>query len=71
MGPHMMLSSLRDPASHLQEVGGREVRMLSVVLILVLVAFGCTIASATVGRVPLWVAVLLLCLVQMLQILPR
>lgn len=44
--------------------------MLTVTLLLVLAAFVCTIASA-LGRCPLWIAVLLLCVVHLLAILPR
>ena len=44
--------------------------MLTVTLLLVLAAFLCTIASA-IGKCPLWIAVLLLCVVHLLAILPR
>lgn len=44
--------------------------MLSVTLLIVLAAFVCTIASA-VSRCPLWVPVFLLCLLELLRILPR
>lgn len=44
--------------------------MLTVNLVLVLAAFIVTIASAA-GKVPLWVAVLLLTLVHLLVLLPR
>ena len=44
--------------------------MLTVTLLLVLAAFVCTIASA-MGKCPLWVAVLILCVVHLLAILPR
>lgn len=44
--------------------------MLTVTLVLVLAAFLCTIASA-LGKCPLWVAVLLLCVMHLLAILPR
>jgi hypothetical protein len=42
----------------------------SVVLLLVVVAFICTIAAAA-NRCPLWVPVLLVVLVQLLQLAPR
>jgi hypothetical protein len=44
--------------------------MLSVTLLVVLAAFVCAIGSA-MGKVPLWVAVVLLCIAQLLGILPR
>ena len=44
--------------------------MLTVTFILVAAAFIVTIASAA-GRVPLWVAVLLLVLVELLRLVPR
>ncbi len=44
--------------------------MLTVTLLLVLAAFVCTVASA-IGKCPLWVAVLLLCVVHLLAVLPR
>jgi hypothetical protein len=43
---------------------------LSVFVILALAAFICTVASAAWGRVPLWVAVLLLSLIELLRALP-
>ncbi len=43
--------------------------MLSVMLLLAIAAFMTTIASA-IGKCPLWVAVLLLCLVALVQVLP-
>ena len=44
--------------------------MLSTVSgLLILAAFVCTIASA-MNRCPLWVAVLLLCVVALIQVLP-
>jgi hypothetical protein len=43
--------------------------MLTVVFVLVVCAFLCCIASA-VGKCPLWVAVLLLCVVELLRVLP-
>jgi hypothetical protein len=45
----------------------REVAMLTVTLLLVLVAFGLTIAHA-LGKAPLWIAVLLMILVQLLSL---
>lgn len=44
--------------------------MLTVTLLLVLAAFCCTIASA-LGRCPLWVAVLLLCVMHLVAVLPK
>lgn len=44
--------------------------MLTVTLLLVLAAFICTVASA-IGKCPLWVAVLLLCVVHLFAVLPR
>lgn len=44
--------------------------MLSVTVLLVLVAFLCAVASAA-GKCPLWVSVILLCLVHLLAVLPR
>jgi len=43
--------------------------MVTVIGFLVVVAFLCTIASAY-GRPPLWVPVLLLCIIELLRILP-
>ncbi len=43
--------------------------MLTVMICLVAAAFICTIVSA-LGRCPLWVAVLLLCVVEMIRVLP-
>lgn len=45
--------------------------MITVILILAVVAFAVTIASATIpARAPLWVAVLLLCLIELIRDLP-
>ncbi len=43
--------------------------MLTVIGVLVVVAFICVIVSAA-GKCPLWVGVLLLCVVELLRILP-
>ena len=43
--------------------------MLSVIGFLVIAAFIATIVSA-IGRCPLWIAVLLICVVELLRILP-
>jgi len=43
--------------------------MLTVLVILAVAAFICTIISA-IGKLPLWVAVLILCLIALLQALP-
>jgi hypothetical protein len=45
--------------------------MLTIYLVLALVAFGCAIASAaTANKVPLWVAVILLTILELLRTLP-
>lgn len=44
--------------------------MLTIALVLVLAAFALTIASA-MGRAPLWAAVVILCLIELLRVLPR
>jgi hypothetical protein len=45
--------------------------MLTVLIILVLAAFIVTVASAaSPTKVPLWVAVLLLCIIELLRTLP-
>jgi hypothetical protein len=44
--------------------------MLTVTLLLVLVAFLCTIGSA-LGKCPSWVPVLLLCVIHLIEVLPR
>ena len=43
--------------------------LMTVTALLVLAAFICTIASA-MGHAPLWVSVMLLCLIEMLRIWP-
>lgn len=43
--------------------------MLTVFLLLAVSAFICTIASA-LGKCPLWIAVLLLCVIELLRALP-
>ncbi len=43
--------------------------MITVVFLLVLAAFICTIASA-IGKCPLWVSVLLLCVVELVRAVP-
>jgi hypothetical protein len=43
--------------------------MTSVQMFLVVAAFICTIASAT-GRCPLWVSVFVLCVIELLRVLP-
>jgi hypothetical protein len=42
---------------------------LTIVLLLALAAFGVTIASS-LGKAPLWIAVLLLSLIALLQVIP-
>jgi hypothetical protein len=45
--------------------------MLTILLVLALAAFVCTVlAGMGIGRVPLWVAVLLLSLIELLRVLP-
>lgn len=44
--------------------------MLSVSLLLVVAAFICAIANA-LGKCPAWVPIVLLCIVQLLMVLPR
>jgi hypothetical protein len=44
--------------------------MLTIVAVLVLIALGLAVASSS-GRVPLWPAVFVLCLVELLQLWPR
>ena len=43
--------------------------MLTVLFVLVAAAFVCTIAAA-MNKCPLWIAVLLLCVVALVQVLP-
>lgn len=43
--------------------------MLTVFLLLAIVAFACTIANA-IGKCPIWVPVLLLCVIELLRALP-
>lgn len=42
---------------------------MTVFLLLAIVAFGCTIASA-IGKCPIWVPVLLLTIIELLRALP-
>lgn len=44
--------------------------MITVLFVLALVAFSLTIASAVWGRIPLWVSVLLLAIIEMLRAIP-
>lgn len=44
--------------------------MLNVFLILALAAFICTLVSAVFSRCPLWVPVLLVCVIELLRALP-
>ena len=56
----------------LDELNGlprRSMDMLTVIGFLVIAAFIAGIASA-IGKAPLWVSVILLCLVELLRILP-
>ncbi len=43
--------------------------LLTVIFVLVIAAFICTIVAA-MGKCPLWVAVLLLCVIALIQVLP-
>lgn len=43
--------------------------MLTVIFVLVASAFICTIVAA-IGKCPLWVSVLLLCVISLLQVMP-
>jgi hypothetical protein len=43
--------------------------MLTVLLVIAIAAFGVTIASA-MGKCPLWIAVLLLCVIELIRNLP-
>jgi hypothetical protein len=43
--------------------------MLTVFLLLALAAFGCTIAVA-LGKCPVWIPVLLLCIIELLRAVP-
>jgi hypothetical protein len=42
---------------------------MTVILFLVIAAFICAIVSA-LGRCPLWVAVILLCIVELMRVIP-
>jgi hypothetical protein len=44
--------------------------MMTVSVILLLAAFACTVASA-MGKCPLWVGVVLLCVIEAPRVLPR
>lgn len=44
--------------------------MLTVFLLLAIAAFVCTVLSAANYPPPLWVSVLLLCLIELLRVLP-
>ena len=44
--------------------------MLTVMVVLVLAAFVVTIAAA-MNKAPLWVAVLILCVIELLRVLPK
>ncbi len=43
--------------------------MITVLICLVAAAFICTIVSA-IGKCPLWIAVVLLCVVELIRVLP-
>lgn len=43
--------------------------MLTVLLLIAVAAFVCTVASA-LGKCPLWIAVVLLCVIELLRALP-
>lgn len=44
--------------------------MITVFILLVVAAFVCTVLAGTNYPVPLWIAVLLLCVIEMLRVLP-
>jgi hypothetical protein len=44
--------------------------MISVLVFLVIAAFVCAVLSAATSYVPLWVSVVLLCVVALIQVLP-
>lgn len=50
-------------------VDRQEHDMLTVLVLLVVAAFIVTIAAA-IGKAPLWVAVMLLCVIELLRVLP-
>lgn len=52
-----------------QQLNRERRLMLTVLVVLALVAFACTIAAA-MGKCPLWVAVLLLTVIELLRQLP-
>jgi hypothetical protein len=43
--------------------------MVTVFFVLVLIAIGCAVASA-IGKAPLWISVFVLCLIELLRVLP-
>lgn len=45
-------------------------KMLTLMIVLVLTAFIAAIASAA-GRCPLWVSVIVLCLIELIRVLPK
>lgn len=44
--------------------------MLTVMLVLAIAAFVCTLIAAAWGKVPLWIAVIILCLIELLRAMP-
>lgn len=44
--------------------------MITVVLVLVVAAFICALAAAATGKMPLWVSVVFLCIIELLRSLP-
>lgn len=54
---------------NLREAWPVKDRMLTVSVILAVAALICTVASA-IGKCPLWVAVVLLCVLELLQVMP-
>lgn len=45
--------------------------MVTAILIFVIAAFVCAVISTFYSPMPLWVAVILLCVVELLQVVPR
>lgn len=45
--------------------------MLTAIVIFVIAAFVCAVLSTFMSQMPLWVSVLLLCVVELLQVVPK
>ncbi len=60
----------RTPPDSVAGRGGEEAGlMLTVFLLFAVAAFICTIVAA-IGRCPLWIAVMLLCVLELLRVIP-